>query len=78
MCDWISADYDLLILGNNCGYIQQWMIIGYVILHRVKVIYTGGKMLLGMAMHEELWEKYFKTIGSKVLLITMQYTWERD
>jgi len=47
------------------------MIIGYVILHRVKVIYTGGKMLLGMAMHEELWEKYFKTIGSKVLLITM-------
>jgi len=47
------------------------MIIGYVILHRVKVIYIGGKMLLGMAMHEELWEKYSKTIGSKVLLITM-------
>ena len=35
-------------------------------------------MWLDMAMHEELWEKYSKNIGSKVLLIIVEYTWGRD
>jgi len=47
------------------------MIISYVILHRATIICTEGKMWLGMAMHEELWERYSKTIESKVLVITV-------
>ena len=41
------------------------------ILHRIKVIGTGGKMWLGMIMHEELWEKYSENNGSKALAITV-------
>jgi len=47
------------------------MIIGYVILHRYTVICTGGKMWLCMVIHEELWERYPKTIERKVLVITV-------